>query len=153
MNETTQVKKAMYLEFCQPEGKTSHVVQLIITPERRGEGPMDSVALVVYRRRISDDSPKSVWKSYPAPTKSTMAAPTEAEAKNIGKIRLAHANDLFVQLKSRGYVLRRQPIVVDFTEADFADTRSLKTPYKVLNRILKSRIQLGFENLPLGSKK
>jgi hypothetical protein len=152
MNETKSVKKAMYLEFCQPEGKTSHVVQMIITPERRDENPMNSVALVVYRRRISDDSPKSVWKSYQASTKSTASVDTEAQARNIGKIRLSHATDLFLQLQKRGYVLRRQPIVVDFTDADYQDTRQLKTPYKVLNRILKSRIQLGFESLPIAKK-
>ena len=47
-------------------------------------------------------------------------------------------------MESYGYKLYKQPIVVEVSQADVADIRSSKTPYKVLGRITRARKALGF---------
>jgi len=149
MNETTKNKKAMYMEF----QTGNFIVQMLITPE--GERLGSTFPLVIYRRRVSNDSPKSQWKGYAAVTKSTVGQTVDSKsaALNIGKMRVSHIDSLLKQLESRGYKLVNQPFVVDFTQEDLADTCALKTPYKVLNRVLKSRAYLGFAELPKVSAK
>jgi hypothetical protein len=149
MNDLIKNKKALYMEF-QNGGFT---VQLLITPE--GEKSGSTVPLVVYRRRVSADSPKSQWKGYPAATKSMpgQQADSKHAALNIGKLRISHLGSLVTQLQTRGYTLVNQPFVVDFTQEDLADTCGSKTPYKVLNRVLKCRTYLGFADLPKAAAK
>lgn len=144
MNETTKNKKAMYIEFVNGQ----FTVQILVTPE--GEYNGKPVPLVVYRRRVSEDSPKSQWRTYPSTTvfNGTDKAATTVAALNVGKLRVSHMTSLMSQLESRGYKLLSQPFIVDFTQSDFVDTCALRTPYKVLNRVLKCRTYLGFPELP-----
>ena len=137
--------KALYLEFTD---SSNGVLQFIMTPDIIGpEGRF--ISQEIYRRRVSSSKPRTTWKAYNTYTKVPMDGAnyiklSNAMAQDTAKAQLSYANSLFKQILDYKYVLRNKPIVVEISVDDLDDIAAQKTPYKLLNRIMKSRKALNF---------
>lgn len=138
---------AVYLEFVRP-GITT---QVILMPEATGSSHNRS-RIVMYRRRLTKLQRKT-WKASTAGTSSfemiSGAASGVAVTRDEIVSRLTHFTLPLLRslaMEDRAYVLYGKPIVVEVTAEDVEQARILKTPYKVLGRIMKTRKALGYPN-------
>jgi hypothetical protein len=143
---------AVYLEF----QRGSATVQVLLTPEALTEA-FQHVPPAMYRRQISISSPRSTWRnSALAPTadfdvstgllKSKNTDINQADLPSRVGVQMFDTSKLVHQLTVQEYKLNKQAVVVEVSVADMSDIRMGKTPYKVLNRITKSRKALGFSD-------
>jgi hypothetical protein len=143
----TPVGKALYLEF----RRNTSTYQLIITPAGKTnvEGVEKEVDAVVFRRLVSDDAPRSQWRtSRLRNTSPSEPFTTEEEVFNA-------VNDAWIksginyQIASLGdaskWSLYKQPVVVEASEEDLKDAFTNSTPNALIKRIRKVREVLGFE--------
>ena len=145
MNNQAVVGKALYMEF-RKGGMTQ---QVIFTPEgvsRSGK----YVPITTYRRRISESTPRKVWrqmstlfKSETNPDNSLVQLGKEHALSTV-RDRVSYTDGLFNQLIDRGWSLYKQPIAIEVTPDDLEDVRDSKTPYKIIARITRSRRHLSF---------
>lgn len=160
MQTTDLAGHAVYLEF-QRESST---VQVLITPEGLTE-TFNHVPPTMYRRQIHTTATRATWRvtTFNRATtfdvtggglelvKEFVGMPT-AEIPSVHGIKAFDGSRLFQQLANQGYKLRRQPIVVEVSVADMNDVRAAKTPYKVLNRVTKTRKALKFPDTLFASE-
>lgn len=143
---------AVYLEF----QRGSSTVQVVLTPEALTEA-FHHVPPAVYRRQISISSPRSTWRSSSlhklalfdnntGTLKSGTTSINDADIPAALGMDALNATKIVQQLTQLNYKLNKQAIVVEVSVADMNDVRAGKTPYKVLNRINKSRKVLGFSD-------
>jgi hypothetical protein len=139
------IGKALYMEF----RSGNQTYQMILTPDAvTTEGK--SVPSTLYRRQISSAKPRRAWKTYALPkleqevTTGTFAVLNKDVALMQSGNRVTFTENTFSRMESYGYKLYKQPIVVEVSQADVADIRSSKTPYKVLGRVTRARKALGF---------
>jgi hypothetical protein len=131
---------AVYAEFTRA-GAAS---QVIIVPEGYdNEGRL--IGLSIVRRVVTTDSPKKPWRF------AILAAPPNAgdPVANADKdaycaTRMAVPATLFDQLATGGWVMVRQPILLEASKKDMDDIGMKKTPAKLLYRVSQSRTALGF---------
>ena len=160
MEPTQLAGHAVYLEF-QREMST---VQVLITPEALTE-TFQHVPPTMYRRQIHTTASRATWRvttlnratEFDSVAGTLKVLPSLAEMSS-AEIPSKHGIDsfqglrLFAQLANQNYKLRRQPIVVEVSVADMNDIRAAKTPYKVLNRVTKSRKALKFPDTLFASE-
>jgi hypothetical protein len=160
MQTTDIAGHAVYIEF-QRESST---VQVLITPEGLTE-TFNHVPPTMYRRQIHTTAARATWRVTTfnrATTFNTATGVLEvsdafegmptAEIPAVHGIKAFDDSRLFRQLAVQGYKLRRQPIVVEVSVADMNDIRAAKTPYKVLNRVTKTRKALKFPDTLFASE-
>ena len=138
----TQVQgKAVYLEFVR--GSTT--TQVLVMPEGMTTSHK-TVPMTVYRRRLAITQPRKTWKqassSYTSVALLTGAEP-HAKSQTADKM-LQFLQPLFMSLSSNGYVLYKDPIIVEVTSEDLECARQGKTPYKAMARVWKCRKAAGF---------
>lgn len=138
------VGKALYMEF----RSGSQTYQMIITPDGIStEGR--NVPSTIYRRQVSKLKPRRAWKTYALPKLAQDAAGAfqtreVTDATSDALTRLGYVDSTFTRMDAYNYVLYKQPIVVEVSQADLDEIRISKTPYKILGRITRLRRHLGF---------
>lgn len=145
MQTTAVAGKALYLELRSGD----YTTQLILTPE--GFTTSNKlVPLTLYRRRISKVQPRKTWKQISAnqspecDSMGKIAQYSIEQATLVARDKVSFTDSLFNQLVNNGWVVYKQPIVVEVTPEDLDDVRLGKTPYKILGRITRCRRTLGF---------
>ena len=138
------VGKALYLELRQ--GMSTY--QLLLTPDGISSNGR-AVPATVYRRQISSAKPRRAWKTYSLPSLpinafGTYEATDKDNALQTADSRVGYMATTFSQLKSYGYTLYKQPLLIEVSQEDLESIRLSKTPYKVLGRITRVRRTLGF---------
>ena len=138
------VGKALYLELRQ--GMQTY--QLLLTPDGISSNGR-AVPATVYRRQISAAKPRRAWKTYSLPSLpinafGTYEATDKDKALQTADSRVGYMATTFSQLKSYGYTLYKQPLLIEVSQEDLESIRLSKTPYKVLGRITRVRRTLGF---------
>jgi hypothetical protein len=131
----------MYFEL----EKHSMTTQILIMPEGVSSAHRDT-NLALYRRRLTSVTPRKTWRQAQSPQRSTAlltAYPELTPAKVVEQISEFMAT-YFNSLAEAGWKLRNQVITVEVTAEDLEDSRTAKTPYKVLGRVWKVRKKLGF---------
>ena len=137
------VGKALYLEL-----RTGlQTYQILLTPDGTSNGR--AVPATVYRRQISPAKPRRAWKTYSLPTLPINAFGTyevvdKDNALQSADSRVGYLATTFSQLKSYGYLLYKQPLLIEVSQEDLDSIRLSKTPYKILGRITRVRRTLGF---------
>lgn len=138
------IGKAVYMEF----RSGSQTYQMIITPDGiSSEGK--NVPSTIYRRQISKLKPRRAWKTYALPklpqeVSGAFYTRTSQDALAGALERLGFTESTFSRMDAYNYVLYKQPIVVEVSQADLNEVRLSKTPYKILGRITRLRRHLGF---------
>lgn len=136
--------KALYLEFTTPDS----TLQMLLTPDM--VAPNGSlVPLTMYRRRVTAAKPRTTWAAYSTyqrpDIKDNVIIPLEKSAALMkAQSSLSFADKLFGQILTHGYALRVKPITVEIDIHDLDDICGHKTPYRILNRVTKSRKALKF---------
>jgi hypothetical protein len=108
-----------------------------------------AVPATMYRRQISSAKPRRAWKTYSLPSLSLNAFGTyetvdKDNALQSADSRVGYMASTFSQLKSYGYTLYKQPLLIEVSQEDLESIRLSKTPYKILGRITRVRRTLGF---------
>jgi hypothetical protein len=103
----------------------------------------------MYRRQISSVKPRRAWKTYSLPALPLNAFGTyemadKEKALQSADSRIGYMATTFSQLKSYGYTLYKQPLLIEVSQEDLESIRLSKTPYKILGRITRVRRTLGF---------
>ena len=138
------VGKALYLEF-----RTGlQTYQMLVTPDGISSNGRP-VPSTTYRRQISSAKPRRAWKTYSLPTLALNAFGTYETADKDNALqsadsRVGYMATTFTQLKSYGYALYKQPLLIEVSQEDLESIRLSKTPYKILGRITRVRRTLGF---------
>jgi hypothetical protein len=129
----------IYLELPQPTG--TQTTQIMITPQGKDEKDKD-VEMAIIHRTISDWSPRKQWRV------SMVRLSAEEKAMSPQDQALKMSEQVERMLKRTmmygSTTLRKQPIVFELTDVDFADIRDWKAPASALRRIQKTRVSLGF---------
>lgn len=138
------VGKALYLEL--RAGISTY--QLLLTPDGISSNGR-AVPATVYRRQISSAKPRRAWKTYSLPALDLNAFGTyevveKDKALHIADSRVGYMATTLSQLKSYGYTLYKQPLLIEVSQEDLESIRLSKTPYKILGRITRVRRTLGF---------
>ena len=138
------VGKALYLEL--RAGISTY--QLLLTPDGISSNGR-AVPATVYRRQISSVKPRRAWKTYSLPALDLNAFGTyevveKDKALHTADSRVGYMATTFSQLKSYGYTLYKQPLLIEVSQEDLESIRLSKTPYKILGRITRVRRTLGF---------
>jgi hypothetical protein len=138
------VGKALYLEL--RAGISTY--QLLLTPDGISSNGR-AVPATVYRRQISSAKPRRAWKTYSLPALDLNAFGTyevveKDKALHTADSRVGYMATTFSQLKSYGYTLYKQPLLIEVSQEDLESIRLSKTPYKILGRITRVRRTLGF---------
>ena len=146
------VGKALYLEFLSP-GR-GRAFQLILMPEAVVDNRL--VNFSFYRRQVDPDS-RSVWRFsrstsqhqysdaiVPMPPAEIPSVDAALDSDNETMNRLTKLFFVTNQLASSGWILAAKPFAVDVTLEDMRSAANGKTPYKVLNRILRGRKELNY---------
>ena len=137
--------RALYLECIRPG--ESVTTQILILPEGVTSSHK-TVPMTVFRRRLSSAQPRKTWKMTSSVLSTNImlastAAIAERESAAVESM-LKFVVPIFKSLKTNGYTLYKQPIVVEVTAEDLEHARLGKTPYKALARVWKTRKHLGF---------
>lgn len=127
----------IYLEL--PNG--NQTTQIMITPQGKDEKGSE-INMAIISRTVSDWSPRKQWRVNLVRLGSeelTMSAQDQA-------LRMAEQVERTIkrQMMYGSSTLRKQPIVFELTDVDFADIRDWKAPASALRRIQKTRVSLGF---------
>jgi hypothetical protein len=138
------VGKALYLEL--RAGTSTY--QMLLTPDGISSNGR-AVPATVYRRQISSAKPRRAWKTYSLPALDLNAFGTyevveKDKALHIADSRVGYMATTLSQLKSYGYTLYKQPLLIEVSQEDLESIRLSKTPYKILGRITRVRRTLGF---------
>lgn len=138
--------KAVYLEL-RHEMEANGVVQILLLPEGfSASGKL--VPVTMYRRRLSRYQPRRTWKMISSSmTIATATASVPGGLPITDKVidtTLGVVTPVLNSLKNAGWTVFKEPVLVEVTPDDFESARLAKTPYKVLGRVLKSRVKLGF---------
>ena len=138
------VGKALYLEL--RAGISTY--QMLLTPDGISSNGRP-VPATVYRRQISSAKPRRAWKTYSLPALDLNAFGTyevveKDKALHIADSRVGYMATTLSQLKSYGYTLYKQPLLIEVSQEDLESIRLSKTPYKILGRITRVRRTLGF---------
>jgi len=157
-NTLLPVGKAVYLEFC----KSNLTTQILITPEGySAESTTKPIPVSMYRRRISTSHKRRVWRCVAgAIPYSVAAAATPASWATVisgtggaakgdnpdlcNVILVPLVDGILGAMADNSWKLHIAPIVVDVTADDLTAVMLAKTPYKILGRVWKSRIAMGF---------
>lgn len=141
------VGKALYLEL-----RTGiQTYQMLLTPDGISSNGR-AVPATMYRRQISSVKPRRAWKTYSLPALPLNAFGTyemadKEKALQSADSRIGYMATTFSQLKSYGYALYKQPLLIEVSQEDLESIRLSKTPYKILGRITRVRRTLGFGEL------
>jgi hypothetical protein len=141
------VGKALYLEL-----RTGiQTYQMLLTPDGISSNGR-AVPATMYRRQISTVKPRRAWKTYSLPALPLNAFGTyevadKDKALQSADARIGYMATTFTQLKSYGYTLYKQPLLIEVSQEDLESIRLSKTPYKILGRITRVRRTLGFGEL------
>jgi hypothetical protein len=145
------VGKALYLEL-----RTGlQTYQMLLTPDGISSNGR-AVPSTMYRRQISSVKPRRAWKTYSLPTLPLNAFGTyetvdKDNALQSADSRVGYMASTLSQLKSYGYTLYKQPLLIEVSQEDLESIRLSKTPYKVLGRITRVRRTLGFGEFIIAS--
>lgn len=133
---------ALYAQFHKPGAMT----QLLITPDGYEESG-DKVLASLYRRIVTESTPKKQWRS--SIIRSTDVEGYDFEVTHdramFAEKRLSFAVQLFDSLLSGKWELHKEPIYLEVSKKDLTDIRSAKTPTKLMYRINQSREAMGYE--------
>ena len=160
-NANILVGYALYTEF----RKDTHTLQAIFTPESmltkevNGEKKEMYVPATIWRRQISEYSPRRPWRSYSqefsvvnARKKFREENAGKAETLNEDQAKLYAVNGLvfmdrtFDSLVNQGWELYKEPLVVEFSKEDLIDTCEWNTPNALIRRILRARKSAEFSD-------
>lgn len=129
----------IYLEL--PNATGNQTTQIIITPQGKDEKSAD-VEMAFISRTVSDWSPRKQWRV------NLVRLSAEEKAMSPQDQALKMSEQVERTLKRQMMygigTLRKQPIVFELTDVDFADIRDWKAPASALRRIQKARVSLGF---------
>jgi len=129
----------IYLEL--PSEAGNQTTQIMITPQGKDEKGSE-INMAIISRTVSDWSPRKQWRVNLVRLGSeelTMSAQDQA-------LKMAEQVERTIkrQMMYGSSTLRKQPIVFELTDVDFADIRDWKAPASALRRIQKTRVSLGF---------
>lgn len=149
---------ATYIEAERPMNVGSpmkYVYQTLLMPEGAHSGR--PLAMSMYSRRISTTHPRKTWRfvSSSMTYDRAQADVSPLFTPTVRAWKLTESMLGFTGTRLGGLVatnqqaglewkLVGQPVVVEVTDADFADVALGKTPYKVFGRVWKARKVLGF---------
>ena len=132
----------MYAEFRRHKS----TLQMLLTPDGYAESG-EIVSAALYRRVVSAESPKKQWRSS---FLRNLGADSEVildtdEAKDINMdLRMSFAVGWLDSLAGGGWVIVKEPILVEASKKDMTDISTQTTPKKMLYRINQSRTALGY---------
>lgn len=129
----------VYLEL--PNETGNQTTQIIITPQGKDEKSND-VDMAIISRTVSDWSPRKQWRV----NLVRLSAEEKAMSAQDQAVKMSEQVErtLKRQMMYGLGKLRKQPIVFELTDVDFADIRDWKAPASALRRIQKTRVALGF---------
>lgn len=136
---TTTPACAIYMEFT----KAQSVWQVLILPE--GQTSKHTTApMTMYRRRLTTTQPRKTWQMIGSAHRFTPTSLTVQTREAVAEQMLSFIDPLMSSLKTNGWKLNKQPVVVETSIEDFDAAITAKTPYKALSRVFKARKALGF---------
>jgi hypothetical protein len=135
---------AVYTEFVKP-GAT---MQILITPD--GYDSMGAeVPASLYRRVTTPDTLKKQWRdskmSWRQITNLDGAPLENADKELFAESRLSFATQLFDGVKNGGWIMKKEPLLIEASKKDLDDVKSSKTPNKLMYRINQTKTALGFD--------
>lgn len=149
-NDTNVVGHALYLELIRSDSSGGYCQQFLLTPEGV---TTDSrvVPMTMYRRRLSTAAPRKTWKQSGSSRTAAFAMEQTRAIPEPAARREAVLNEMLTfmegamkNINANNYKVRIEPIIVEVTSADMDEIKNGKTPYKILNRLMKVRKVRGF---------
>lgn len=133
----------LYAEFRKPGA----MMQMFITPDGYANDGSE-VPASLFRRVTTPTSPKKQWRNSNLSSHAVRALngePLPNERKEeFAEQRLSFATQLFDSLRSGGWTLMKEPLLIETSKKDLDDIKSSKTPNKLLYRINQTRDAQGF---------
>lgn len=143
---------AVYLELWKDynSGRDTMTTQVILIPET--QVGVNYLPYSMYWRRISTDFPRKNWSYSTSGHRSTTLLASDTPDAAVAKMNAEIVKYIGGMLNS-GWTLRKEPIIVELDIDDVQTAKLGKTPYKVLGRVNRTRIALGFPDklLNIGS--
>lgn len=129
----------IYLEL--PNETGTQTTQIMITPQGKDEKDKN-VEMAFISRTVSDWSPRKQWRV----NLIRLSAEEKAMSPQDQALKMSEQVErtLKRQMLYGSSKLRKQPIVFELTDLDFADISLWKAPASALRRIQKTRVSLGF---------
>lgn len=133
----------LYAEFRKPGA----MMQMFITPDGFSNDGSE-VPASLFRRVTTPTAPKKQWRNSnlsSTAVRSLNGEPLANEKKEeFAEQRLSFATQLFDSLRSGGWTLTKEPLLIETSKKDLDDIKSSKTPNKLLYRINQTRDAQGF---------
>lgn len=153
---TTVEGKALYLEFTKPGANLCF--QLLAYPDAVRQDTKSVVRFGTFYRTLTVDKPKRPWarSSATAPRivdelTGRLTVPTSVDDQLVITNKYAaHLASILDQLDRQGLTVRKQPIIVEVSNADVMAIANDETPYALFRRVMKSREALGFPEEMVG---
>ena len=143
MPSPTCVGYALYLEL----EKGTMVTQVLIMPEGVSSTHRE-VNLSLYRRRLTQATPRRTWRQAVSPARSTTLTTIATDPVEMFRERAGNVSGFIAlylcTLAENDWKVRNTMITVEVTAEDLEDARLGKTPYKVFGRVWKVRKKIGF---------
>jgi len=133
----------MYAEF----RRNDSTLQMLLTPDGYTETGV-FVDAALYRRVVSTDSPKKQWRNSFLRSLSSSDKDITLDtdvAKDISMdARMSFAVGWLDSLAGGGWVIVKEPLLIEASKKDMTDIRNSVTPKKMLYRMTQSRTALGY---------
>lgn len=137
----------VYLELKKVGATSVGVNQLFVFPEGHTDDGEEVQAHMLFRV-LTDTKPSGNWTHTPIP--QVMPAPSGAdglpddELEGYADFRMKFVVKLFDEAVTKGWSLVGPPLVLEMSQKDFADVRGKEVPQKLLFRMDRTRLALGY---------
>lgn len=139
---TKTVGTSLYIEFRNPHFTT----QVIIVPPVKNPVADTHEPMRVLTRRISHTSPRKAWRFYTSPARLDGLPTDNLRVATWSAIPLIDdISSFLVGFTAGGWSIYKQPVAVELSTDDLADVNANSTPNALIRRILRARIEAGYE--------
>lgn len=139
---TKTIGTALYLEF----RNSTRTAQVIIVPPVKNPLADNHEPMRVLTRQISNISPRKAWRFYTAPARID-ALPTDniSVATWTAAPLIEDISPFLTGFANAGWSLYKTPVAVEMSTDDIADVTGSSTPNALIRRILRARVEAGYE--------
>jgi len=138
IKDTLLVGRAVYCEIVLRTNPDASVFQMLLTPEAQSKlVPSLRTIPIAYRRQLTNGGPKKQWRWLNPSSDEYLPGSSSLQRRRF-------LDATMERLASRGFVVLKQPLIVDVSEHDLEDIAKRQTPYKLIGRVHKVRRKHGF---------
>lgn len=133
---------ALYLEF----RNSSRTAQVIIVPPVKNPLADSFEPLRVLTRQISHVSPRKSWRFYTSPARIDGLPTDNIQVASWTSAPLIEDISSFLAgFASAGWAVYKTPVAIEMSNDDLADVTGSNTPNALIRRILRARVEAGYE--------